>query len=131
MAALKHAASLHNPEFYEKERMRFSTWNTPRFIRCYREALGELQLPRGLRDTAERVVEEAGSALRVVDVCGDSTPIDVELVATLTTDQSEAVDSLAVHDFGMLVAPPGSGKTVVGCGLIARHKVPTLRSSRK
>jgi len=25
VAALKHAASLHNPEFYEKERMRFST----------------------------------------------------------------------------------------------------------
>lgn len=36
LAALKHLASLHNPEFYEKERLRFSTWNTPRFIRCYR-----------------------------------------------------------------------------------------------
>ena len=33
LAALKHLASLHNPEFYEKERLRFSTWNTPRFIR--------------------------------------------------------------------------------------------------
>jgi superfamily II DNA or RNA helicase len=83
-------------------------------------------VPRGLRDTAERIVEEAGGTLRVVDVCNDAAPIDVELVATLTSDQSEAVDSLAVHDLGMLVAPPGSGKTVVGCGLIARHKVPTL-----
>jgi hypothetical protein len=35
MAALKHLASLHNPEYYEKERLRFSTWNTPRFLRCY------------------------------------------------------------------------------------------------
>ena len=36
LTALKHLASLHNPEYYEKERLRFSTWNTPRFIRCYR-----------------------------------------------------------------------------------------------
>ena len=52
LAALKHVASLHNPEFYEKEKLRFSTWNTPRFIRCYRETLDQLLLPRGLRDKA-------------------------------------------------------------------------------
>src|SRR6266852_5548108 len=34
VAALKHLASLHNPEFFKKERLRFSTWDTPRFIRC-------------------------------------------------------------------------------------------------
>ncbi|MBF6558045.1 MAG: hypothetical protein IVW52_18215 [Acidimicrobiales bacterium] len=33
LAALKHLASLHNPDYYEKERLRFSTWNTPRFLR--------------------------------------------------------------------------------------------------
>jgi superfamily II DNA or RNA helicase len=106
--------------------MRFSTWNTPRFIRCYREALGELQLPRGLRAPAERIVKEAGSELRIVDGFQDLEPVAVELVATLTAEQNEAVEALAPHDLGMLVAPPGSGKTVVGCGLIARHKVPTL-----
>ncbi len=126
VAALKHAASLHNPEFYEKERMRFSTWNTPRFIRCYREAVGELLLPRGLRDTAARIVKEAGSTLEVVDACNDAAPVDVELLAILTPDQIEAVEMLAADDLGMLVAPPGSGKTVVGCGLISRYKVPTL-----
>jgi superfamily II DNA or RNA helicase len=126
VAALKHAASLHNPEFYEKERMRFSTWNTPRFIRCYRESVGQLLLPRGLRETAERIVREAGSTLVVTDAYTEFTPIGIELQATLTSDQFDAVESLAAHDLGMLVAPPGSGKTVVGCGLIARHRVPTL-----
>ncbi len=37
VAALKHLASLHNPEHYEKERLRFSTWSTPRFLRRYGE----------------------------------------------------------------------------------------------
>ena len=25
---------IHNPAFYEKQRLRFSTWDTPRFIRA-------------------------------------------------------------------------------------------------
>ena len=63
LAALKHLASLHNPEFHEKEKLRFSTWGTPRLIRCYRETLDRLLLPRGLRDRAESLVREpaAGS----------------------------------------------------------------------
>lgn len=126
VAALKHAASLHNPEFYEKERLRFSTWNTPRFIRCYREAVGELLLPRGLRDVAEQIVNEAGSTLEVADECNAASPVDVELLATLTSDQIEAFEKLAASDLGMLVAPPGSGKPVVGCALIAHHQVATL-----
>lgn len=33
---------------------------------------------------------------------------------------------MAEHDLGILAAPPGSGKTVVGCALIAHRRVPTL-----
>jgi hypothetical protein len=75
LAALKHLASLHNPEFYEKERLRFSTWNTPRFIRCYHETLDQLLLPRGLRDKAQQVVADAGSRLALVDGCAAPDPI--------------------------------------------------------
>ncbi len=126
VAALKHLASVHNPEFYEKERLRFSTWNTPRFVRCYRESIGQLRLPRGLRDQAEALVSEAGSKLVVLEGCDDGQQIEVRLQAALTPQQVSAVDALAAHDLGTLVAPPGSGKTVVGCTLIARHEVSTL-----
>src|SRR5690348_1115057 len=34
LAALKHAAALHSPQCYEREGMRFSTWDAPRCIRC-------------------------------------------------------------------------------------------------
>lgn len=126
LAALKHLASLHNPEFYEKEKLRFSTWNTPRFIRCYRETLDQLLLPRGLRDKAATIVKEAGSRLTVLDGYADVEPIDVTLQAVLTAEQTAATEALTRHDLGVLVAPPGSGKTVVGCALIAHHATPTL-----
>ena len=67
VAALKHAASLANPEFYEKERNRFWTGKTPRLIRCYREELGLLHLPRGLRPQAEAIAAEVGTRLEITD----------------------------------------------------------------
>jgi hypothetical protein len=39
LATLKHAASMRNPLFYERQRMRMSTWDVPRFIRSFDETL--------------------------------------------------------------------------------------------
>ncbi len=126
IAALKHLASLHNPEFYEKEKMRFWTGNTPRFIRSYRESIDLLFLPRGLREKAIAVVTDAGSQLDIVDGYPAVDPITTKLHAVLSPEQQGAVDALITQDLGTLVAPPGSGKTVMACALIARHHVPTL-----
>ncbi len=69
---------------------------------------------------------DAGSRLEVRDGHNAPPPINTELMATLTPEQPSALEALAGHDLGMLVAPPGSGKTVIGCALIAHHRVPTL-----
>jgi len=126
IAGFKHAASLPNPEFYEKEANRFWTGNTPRYLRCYRESLGQLFLPRGLRRQAEAIAVEAGSRLDVTEAFPPLGQVEFTLTARLRADQEHAVDALAGHDLGVLVAPPGSGKTVVACALIALHRVPTL-----
>jgi hypothetical protein len=50
IAALKHAASFHNPEFYRRQNQRFSTFNTPRLVCCFDDTDPDwLALPRGLR----------------------------------------------------------------------------------
>ena len=126
VAGLKHLASLHNPEYYEKERLRFSTWNTPRFLRCYGETIDALLLPRGIADQAARMVGEAGSTLEITDACSSHTSIDLSLQASLTGRQQIALDALIPHHLGVLVAPPGSGKTVIACGVIAHRQLPTL-----
>jgi hypothetical protein len=35
LSTFKHAASMANPRFYELQRLRKSTWDTPRFVRGY------------------------------------------------------------------------------------------------
>ncbi len=126
LSSIKHAASLHNPAYFEKERLRFSTWNTPRFVRSYGETLDTLLVPRGLRPQLEAIVAGAGSHLVVSDLCPDPPAVDLQFAAALTADQTAAYDALARHDLGVLVAPPGSGKTVIACAVIAHHRVPTL-----
>lgn len=67
VAAMKHLASIANPDFYEKQRMRFSTWDIPRFISAYREDLEWLHLPRGLTDKVEDLFASLGSTVEVTD----------------------------------------------------------------
>lgn len=126
VAELKHLASLHNPEFYEKQKMRFSTWSTPRIIRCYEEDLDRLHFPRGLADKIARLVGDAGSTLDVADIRPEPPALEVTFQGKLDAVQERAVEVMAGHDLGILVAPPGTGKTVMGCALIAQHRTPTL-----
>lgn len=83
-------------------------------------------MPRGLRGTVEKLVTEAGSRLQLTDIRPDPGCDPFSFAANLGVEQGTAVDVLAEHELGMLVAPPGAGKTVMTCALIARHAVPTL-----
>jgi superfamily II DNA or RNA helicase len=126
LAAIKHSAALPNSEFYDRERRRLSTYGVPRFVRCYREDLDWLHMPRGLLETVAALVTEVGSKLDIADDRPVADAQRFEFAGTLTPTQSSALEALKMHELGVLVAPPGAGKTVIGCALVAYHGVPAL-----
>lgn len=126
LSKLKHLACLHNPEFYTRQKLRLSTHRIPRFIKCYREDFSHIHLPRGTFEEIQRIFQQAGSRLVLTDLRSHSENISFEFHGKLTTKQKEAVQAMLVHDSGVLVAPPGVGKTVMGCYAIVKRRLPTL-----
>lgn len=123
---IKRLAAFENPEFYGKQAMRMSTALTPRVISCAEVAGDRIVLPRGCLRALEVLVDQHDIELAIDDQKMDGKAIGVEFHGELTGIQQQAARSLLAHDMGVFVAPPGSGKTVLGTHLVAARGRSTL-----
>ena len=126
LAQMKQLALLHNPQFYEREKLRLSTWRIPRFIRCYEEDASHIHLPRGTLEEIKDLAKGTGSELYLTDQRPVPGKLSLKFLGSLTPKQMNAVRAVLSDDMGVLVAPPGAGKTVMGCYAVAERNMPTL-----
>ena len=131
LSQLKHLASLHNPQFYQRERLRFSTFRVPRFIKCYEEDVSHIHLPRGISEELSALCETAGSRLSMTEARPAPKRLSLKFLGRLTSAQRQTMRQLLAREMGVLVAPPGAGKTIMGCFAVARRNVPTLILSHR
>ncbi|QDQ21009.1 TOTE conflict system archaeo-eukaryotic primase domain-containing protein [Corynebacterium glutamicum] len=125
IAEIKHRAVIPNPEFYRRQAQRFSTFGVPRIVIRFAQAEQRLLLPRGLVDDTLRILTLAGYKVSVIWPRQTRKTIDASFEGELRSMQQEGIDSLKGQRTGVLVAPPGAGKTVMACALIANRKIPT------
>jgi superfamily II DNA or RNA helicase len=123
---IKRLAAFQNPEFYKKQKMRLSTHLTPRVITCFEELPEYVALPRGCVDPLRALLTEYGIGLVLDDKRQDGVTTEFSFKGQLTDVQQQTVEELLRHEVGIFVAPPGSGKTVVGAWLAAARKCSTL-----
>lgn len=123
---IKRLAAFQNPEFFKKQSLRLSTAMTPRVIACAEELAQHIALPRGCVGDLEELFRAHGVGLQVGDQRQEGEALHVELKGELTAVQQEAAVALLRHDFGVFVAPPGVGKTVLGTYLVAKRARSTL-----
>jgi superfamily II DNA or RNA helicase len=126
LAALKRLASFANPIFHEKLRLRFPTFDIPRFLFAGEWHPDRLVLPRGVLEPCLQILEDAGASVTLQDQREKGTRIKWTFNGELRMEQQHAVREMERHDIGILCAPPGTGKTVMGCALIALHRTSTL-----
>lgn len=126
LAALRRLATFPNPVFHEKLRLRFATFDTPRFLFAGEWHADRLVLPRGVLDQSLTLLETAGATVVVQDAREAGTRVPWKFQGELREGQEKAVRKMLAEDNGVLCAPPGAGKTVMGCALIARARTSAL-----
>ncbi len=123
---IKRLAAFQNPEFYKKQNLRLSTALTPRVISCAEDHHKYISLPRGCLDDVRIVLQEHKSDLELEDLRYVGEPIEAKFLGELTAAQHQAAQTIVAHDNGVVVAPPGFGKTVLGTYMIAARNCNTL-----
>jgi len=119
-------AAFQNPEFYQAQRMRMSTYGKPRIISCAEDFPHHVGLPRGCFDDLVSLLTQHDIKINLVDERNPGRPIDLTFKGSLTPLQQEAAQALLAHDMGVLSATTAFGKTVVGSWMIAERKANTL-----
>ncbi|MCX6347929.1 MAG: DEAD/DEAH box helicase family protein [Candidatus Aureabacteria bacterium] len=107
-------------------RLSFSTWKTPRYIVCGELVANRLILPRGTLEACLKLCREAGAPVDLVDRRGAPKGIKTRFRGELLREQKRAATEMLKFEDGVLVAPPGIGKTVIACSIIGKRKTPTL-----
>ena len=123
---LRRIASFRNPEFYSRQALRLSTYQTPRVISCADLTDEYLALPRGCEDAVTTLLQEKNVAYRFEDKTNHGRAISIHFNGELRYNQQEAVNALTINNTGVLSATTAFGKTVAAIGLIAEHSVNTL-----
>ena len=122
----KRIAAFRNPEFYEKQGMRLSTYNIPRVISCSEMTDDYLTLPRGCEDAVCDILTQHGVKVVISDKTNHGRNINVSFKGELREEQQMAMEAFAGHNIGTLSATTAFGKTVFAIGMIAMRKVNTL-----
>lgn len=119
--------SLLNPEYYEAERQRRSTYNISRIQKLYREDENFIYLPRGCYDSLIKLLNYFEIKLNIKDKTKrGSNNLLVEFKGELKPEQDFGLCKLIEFNTGLFVAPPAFGKTVTAISLISRLKTSTL-----
>jgi len=119
-------ASFDNPEFFRAQAMRLPTYNKPRRINCADEEGDNFLLPRGCLYDSLDLLQRNGVRVNLIDNRSKGSDMQFTFHGKLTRDQNRAASEMLPHDFGILCAPTGTGKTVIGLKLIAQRKRGTL-----
>jgi superfamily II DNA or RNA helicase len=119
-------AAFQNPEFYQAQRMRLSTFGKPRIISCCEDFPKHLGLPRGCMDELLDLLQSLQVKVTLTDERCAGEPLEVQFQGMLRDEQQQAADALQQHEMGVLAASTAFGKTVVAAYLIAKRQVNTL-----
>jgi len=123
---LREELNFVNSEFLVKKRMGISTYKVERYFKLIESEESYYTIPRGFLSELINFLNEKNIKFTLDEKRKKGEAIKLESSCKLYDYQQEAVKDMLVEESGVLVAPPGAGKTVMGIEMIAQLNQPTL-----
>ncbi len=123
---LKEELNFANSEFFIKKKSGRNTFETARYFKLVEETESEIFIPRGFIGKLLRFCKESQIEFDFIDDRKLKPTIPFAFNAPLRNHQLEAIEAVSKKDYGVIVAPPGSGKTIIGLKIIADKRQPAL-----
>ena len=123
---LREQLSFYNSDYLAKKNLGKSTFNTEKFFNLIEESENEVMIPRGFSASLVQFCNKENIPYKIVDKRSKKDPVDFESEIKLLEHQEIALEKIREKDFGVIVSPPSSGKTVIGLEIIAEKRQPAL-----
>ena len=123
---LREELNFFNAEYIIKQKIGLPTYATEKSFKAVIAKDDSVLIPRGFLEQLEEYLKEHNISFKIKDKRNRSDKILLKPSFNLFPYQKEAPKHLDNKECGVLIAPPGSGKTIMGLELIARKKQPAL-----
>ncbi len=123
---LREQLNFYNSDYLAKRNLGKSVFNTEKFFRLIEETENEVMIPRGFSASLVQFCNKESILYKIIDKREKKEPIDFDSTIELLDHQEIALERIREKDFGVIVSPPGSGKTIIGLEIIAEKRQPAL-----
>ncbi|MBX2887775.1 MAG: DEAD/DEAH box helicase family protein [Ferruginibacter sp.] len=123
---LKEELNFTNSEFIIKKKIGKNTFGTERYFKFVEETENDVIVPRGFIGKLIRFCRENKIEHDFIDERKKHKAIPFLFNAQLREHQQAVIESISKKDLGVIVAPPGSGKTIVALKIISNKQQPAL-----
>ena len=123
---LRRMATFSNKQYFRNQAMDMPNYDESRFIYLGSDEGKFIVLPRGLCERILKEFDKAGIEYKIEDKRTEGRKLNISFKGELRDSQIPAVDTMLLHDIGILHAATAFGKTVVCCDMIAKRGVSTL-----
>lgn len=113
-------------EFIIKKKSGKNTFGTERYFKLVEETENEIIIPRGFIGKLLRFCKEQNLDFDFQDRRKLKEEILYPFNLTLRNHQKKVIEVVSKKDFGVIVSPPSSGKTIIGLKIIFDKKQPAL-----
>ncbi len=123
---LRDRLNFINADYIIRKKMGRSTYKTEMYFRLVEETEREVLLPRGFANELIQFCKNETIDFEIEDKRAKHDDINFKSEIELYDYQKLVLDTISKKDFGVIVAPPGTGKTIISLALVALRQQPTL-----